>query len=309
MTAVVGIAFIADQSAVAGPYTPAAGQPGSTAEPRMKRAAPKAFTLVELLVVIGIIALLISILLPALGAARRQAQAIKCQSNLRQLVLAAQMYVNEHKGFWPVGSYDGGTTNLQRWSGSRPSTSSAFDFFRDPSPLLPYLKTDAIKACPAANSDGVQAGVDGGSGGYGYNQSFIGGNFMDFSISYIDRHKRAAKATQIHSPSETVAFADTATAYDMNSGTGLFQYAYVEPPVALWTIEYNMPSGVSSWPSIHFRHNRRMAAVAWADGHVTMERFSYTLPLSDPNNGFVDFEKMNLGWFGDARTNLYFDRQ
>src|SRR5437763_139404 len=68
-----------------------------------KRAA---FTLVELLVVIGIIAVLIGIVLPALNKAREQAKRVVCMSNMKELATLMRMYAVDNRDFCPIGFID-----------------------------------------------------------------------------------------------------------------------------------------------------------------------------------------------------------
>lgn len=73
----------------------------------------RAFTLIEILVVIAVIALLVGILLPALGGARRAAQSVKCLSNTRQLTTAHTLYINDFEGrFIDAGLDHGGLGDL-----------------------------------------------------------------------------------------------------------------------------------------------------------------------------------------------------
>jgi prepilin-type N-terminal cleavage/methylation domain-containing protein len=90
--------------------------------PRRRRSA---FTLVELLVVIGIIAILISILIPTLSRARESAQRTQCLSNLRQMAVLLNMYANVNKQQVPLGCTSGGTAGCAEANNYFISRSSA----------------------------------------------------------------------------------------------------------------------------------------------------------------------------------------
>lgn len=130
----------------------------------MKR---RAFTLVELLVVIGVIALLIGILLPALIAARRAAQKAACLSNVQQLTKAVLLYVNDNRGYLPEAGSSNSEESLlsPRFIGQPAWTTIAPNTCVLPSIsalLEKYLdKSGKLWQCPASDeSEFVMTGGD-----------------------------------------------------------------------------------------------------------------------------------------------------
>ena len=167
-----------------------------------------AFSLVELLVVIGIIALLIAVLLPALNKARAQAKCVACQSNLRQIGQAMLMYANDNKGWLFPGNGGIEQTEVKiRW----------FIYVLKPHPPVdinsndPKDWTPPVMLCPADDPDPAN-----------YHSYLVNNHLIEHNIVY------SSKAPAGLTPSRSVVMGEkitTATHYYVETfGDGTSSY-------------------------------------------------------------------------------------
>ena len=255
----------------------------------------RAFTLVEIMVVVSTLTLLLAMLMPALAGARSQARGLVCRSNCRQLVLAGIGYATENDGFHVPAAEDmWDNAGRHRWHGVRDSLTEPFDPARGP--LVSYLADGGVKECPTrvdfVRAEDWSACFEKGCGGYGYNLMYIGSRMWDAGITgpqaFQQAYARTASTSEITNSSETLMFADTAMA---NNGTALIEYSFAEPPYAILAGQLMTDFRMS--PSIHFRHGGH-ANIGWADGHTG----SQTMAEVDATNAYgANSSALNLGWF------------
>ena len=213
-----------------------------------------AFTLLELLVVIALIAILASLLLPALSRSKDAVRRIKCVSNLHQFGLAAQMYWDENGS--ACFRYGGVATNGGQlywfgWIGVGAEGTRPFD--ATPAALYPYLQGRGVELCPSLNYalGRFKLKASGAAYGYGYN----------LHLSVPATHT-PLKISGVQRPLEIVLFADSA------------QVNTFQPPASRsnpMLEEFYYVSTNRNEATAHFRHTQRALAV-FGDGHVAAER-------------------------------------
>jgi prepilin-type processing-associated H-X9-DG protein/prepilin-type N-terminal cleavage/methylation domain-containing protein len=269
----------------------------------------RAFSLLELLVVAAIIALLTGLMLPALAGARETARKCECASNSRELVVAASVYAGDYRGLLPPGAPDF-LQNLTRWHGSRDHPSEPFR--PTGGSLSGYLGAEdasaadgiapPVRRCPSflpvlRQLAELGAGFELSSGGYGYNNAFVGVQRRRVArgVWVLATDRSGSLLAGFQNPAKTISFSDSAFASDQGID-GIIEYSFVEP--RFWP---DLP-GSRADPSMHFRHQGR-ANVAWLDTHVSAEArtFSWSSGLFG-----VDAERVGIGFIGAADDNSLF---
>lgn len=206
------------------------------AESPRRQVGSRAFTLVELLVVISILSILIAILLPALQSAREAGKLVACLSNQRQGGLAFAMYANDQNDSYPL--FATGTT-------AQPYTWAYFLLQGE------YLSSvDYFYSCPSLQtrpSPFMNTAVR--YTHYGYNRYGIGTD----GLGPGGTSGPPARVWEIKQPTQTIVMGDTIDSVTRNRG----RYA----------LAHHFQS-TGSWGIVHARHNGSVPLL-WADGRAT----------------------------------------
>ncbi len=221
---------------------------------RLDKIERRAFTLIELLVVIAIIAILAAILFPVFSRARENARRTNCASNLRQIGLAWQQYIQDYDETLP--RYDVGPTV--------PANSAGLLRM-----MQPYLKNTQMYLCP---SESAETAVGGGTPYADYNYNlFLGYRNMSLAAAQPFAALHAAAFTK---PSLTIVF----TEYWRNTGYIWFTGVMTATGSAgVNCASTACTAGIANVPAAPTRRHGHGQNMAFADGHVKWYQ-TYVLP-------------------------------
>jgi prepilin-type N-terminal cleavage/methylation domain-containing protein/prepilin-type processing-associated H-X9-DG protein len=230
--------------------------PQSKLDPRLKCEVHRAFTLIELLVVIAIIAILASLLLPALAKAKDKAKAIECLNNVKQWGYAFYMYEDDNDEYFPYEGNPGDLTqsgNDDAWYNSTPEYAGGTaltNLYNQGNPPLPGVKS--LFTCPSVKRAPAVAPTiaNGGYFMYGFNNRMDPNGPLRF------------KRSQCEKPTDTVTFTENS--------------------------ESTFPSTSRFTPA---RHDLR-ANLGFADGHAqAIHTNDYKRTSTEDNNSVLEWNR------------------
>jgi prepilin-type N-terminal cleavage/methylation domain-containing protein/prepilin-type processing-associated H-X9-DG protein len=220
------------------------------------------FTLIELLVVIAIIAILASLLLPALARAKEKAKVAKCLSNEKQIALGYLLYASDNSDYLPLAADLKNASPCEWfWEISR--------YIANETTSVTNLDArNKVVACPSAKLKNPALDAIPGReayGGYGHNYVYLG---------YFEEPDRV-KISAVTKPTETCMNGDV-----LDTAPGLFwwNYGYLYPPSI-------PPWGTTAGVRPYIRHGTG-GNYSWVDGHVSLTAWQV---MSKGANGKIDW--------------------
>ena len=205
----------------------------------------KIFTLIELLVVIAIIAILASMLLPALNQARGKAKAIKCVANQKQMGTATAMYTQDYESWLPIDTLGAGAPTDDDYTIQWRLEIAPYIYSGKNLTINSSELRKGVFKCPSFENPSGDIQYD---GGYGWNHEYLG--FRDTHAS--EKYKRV-NLVKISKHSDTILVGDTTDWYG---------------PYAYRLSRLYFPSYSSLTPPVGNRHSKGINLL-WADMHVS----------------------------------------